>query len=126
MVGRACNNWQAEQKRTAFLVTEALQGERKSNSKDVGDAPALAFADKADRKDLADKVDRKELALYVETSALVGLVDRPALELVLSLPQARERILDWQPTGPNPLYHRDDFSGPALRHGNLNSPLQVA
>ena len=91
MVGRACNNWQAEQKRTAFLVTEALHGERKSDRKDVGDAPALAglaFEEKADRKDLADKVDRKELAMYVETAALAGLADRPALELVLSLPPA--------------------------------------
>ena len=33
----------------------------------------------------------------------------------------RERVLDWQPTGPNPLDHRDDYSRPALRHGSLNS-----
>ena len=28
--------------------------------------------------------------------------------------------------GPNPLDPRHDFSGPALRHGSLNSLLQVA
>ena len=42
----------------------------------------------------------------------------------------RERVLYWQPTGPNPLNHRDDFrddfSRPALRHGSLNSLFQVA
>ena len=32
----------------------------------------------------------------------------------------------WQPTGPNPLNHRDDFSRPALRHGSLNSLFQIA
>ena len=31
-----------------------------------------------------------------------------------------------QPTGPNPINHRDDFGRPALRHGSLNSPFQVA
>ena len=34
---------------------------------------------------------------------------------------ARERFLYGRPGGPNPLYHRHDFSGPALRHGDLNS-----
>ena len=38
----------------------------------------------------------------------------------------RERVLYWQPTGPNPLHHRDDFVRPALRHGSLHSLLQVA
>ena len=38
----------------------------------------------------------------------------------------RERLLDWQPTGPNPLNHRDDFSRPVLCHGRLNSLFQVA
>jgi len=33
----------------------------------------------------------------------------------------RERILHWQPTGPNPLNNRDGLSGPALRHGSLKS-----
>ena len=33
----------------------------------------------------------------------------------------RKRLLYWQLSGPNPLNHRDDFSRPALRHGNLNS-----
>jgi len=28
--------------------------------------------------------------------------------------------------GPNPLNHQNDFSRPALRHGNLISLLQVA
>ena len=31
-----------------------------------------------------------------------------------------------QSTGPNPLDDRDDFSRPALRHGNVNSLFQVA
>ena len=38
----------------------------------------------------------------------------------------RERLLDWQPTCPNPLAHRDDYSGLALRHGTLNSRFQAA
>ena len=38
----------------------------------------------------------------------------------------RERVLYWQPTGPNPLNHRDEFSRPVLRHGTLDSLLQVA
>ena len=29
----------------------------------------------------------------------------------------RERVLYSQPTDPNPLTHRDEFSRPALRHG---------
>ena len=37
----------------------------------------------------------------------------------------RERVLYGQPTGPNPLHHRDDFSGLALRHGSFNSLFQV-
>ena len=43
--------------------------------------------------------------------------------------KSRERVIDflyWQPTGPNPLDHRDDFSRPALRHGSSNSLFQVA
>ena len=35
--------------------------------------------------------------------------------------QQRERVHYGQPTGPNPLNHRDDFSRPALRDGRLNS-----
>ena len=35
-------------------------------------------------------------------------------------------ILDCQPTGPNPLNDRDDFSRPALCHGSLNSLFQEA
>ena len=31
-----------------------------------------------------------------------------------------DRVLGWQPTGPNPLNHRDDFSRLALRHGSVN------
>jgi hypothetical protein len=31
----------------------------------------------------------------------------------------RERVLNRQTTGPNPLNRRDDFGGPALRHGSL-------
>ena len=38
----------------------------------------------------------------------------------------RERILYCQPTGPNPLNHRDSFSRSALRHGSSNLLFQVA
>ena len=41
------------------------------------------------------------------------------------LSQERKRLLYRQPTGPNPLHHRDDFSRPALRHGSLNIPFRV-
>jgi hypothetical protein len=37
-----------------------------------------------------------------------------------------ERVIYLEPTGPNPLHHRDDFRRPALRHGSLNSIFQVA
>ena len=43
----------------------------------------------------------------------------------VSLPQVRdptpyrESVLYWPPAGPNPRYHLDDFSRPALRHGSL-------
>ena len=40
--------------------------------------------------------------------------------------EGRERVIYWQPTGPNPLHHRDGFSRPALRHRSLNSLFQVA
>ena len=43
-----------------------------------------------------------------------------------SLCAERERVLYGQPTGPNPLNHRDDFSRPALRHGSLHSLFHVA
>ena len=33
-------------------------------------------------------------------------------------PRWRERVLYSQSTGPNPLDHRDDLVGPALRHGS--------
>jgi len=39
-------------------------------------------------------------------------------------PNSKERVLYCQPTGPNPLHHRDDFSRPALRHGSLNSLVE--
>ena len=38
----------------------------------------------------------------------------------------RERILYWQPTGPNPPNLLDDFSRPALRHGSLNPLSHIA
>jgi len=38
-----------------------------------------------------------------------------------SCTRSPERLLYSQPNGPNPLNHLDDFSGPALRHGSLNS-----
>ena len=39
---------------------------------------------------------------------------------------ASERLLYCQPTALDPRSHRDDFNGPASRHGSLNSLLQVA
>ena len=39
---------------------------------------------------------------------------------------ARKRVLHRQPTGPNPVNHRDDLIGPALRHGSLNPLCQCA
>ena len=44
-----------------------------------------------------------------------------------SAPASRERkrVIYGHPTGPNTLYHLDDFSGPALRHGRLSSLLHV-
>ena len=41
-------------------------------------------------------------------------------------PPGREIGLHWQPTGPNPLSRRDDFSRPALLHRSLNSLFRVA
>ena len=38
----------------------------------------------------------------------------------------REICFYLQPTGPNPHNHRDELSGPALRHGGLNFLSQVA
>ena len=38
----------------------------------------------------------------------------------------RERVLYWQPTGPNPLYHRDDLRPPAsLSAATLSPPDEV-
>jgi len=50
----------------------------------------------------------------------------PPNERILFACTERERDLYSQPTGPNPLNHRDDFSRPASRHGSLNSLFQVA
>ena len=38
----------------------------------------------------------------------------------------RERVLYRHPTGPNPLYHLDDFSRPAFRDGSLNPFSRVS
>ena len=38
----------------------------------------------------------------------------------------REKVRYSQPTGPNPIDHRDVFSRPALPHGNLISLFHVA
>ena len=38
----------------------------------------------------------------------------------------RQRVLYLQPTGPNPHNHRDNVSGPALRHESSNLLFQVA
>ena len=47
-----------------------------------------------------------------------GSRSRARLDFALQHP---ERVSHEQPTGPNPLDHRDDFSRPALRHASLNS-----
>ena len=41
-------------------------------------------------------------------------------------PLDRERVLYWQPTGPNLLSHRDDWVDRPRRNGNLNSLVQAA
>ena len=56
----------------------------------------------------------------------VPLYAPPAPRLPAPLPRGwtvsiKERVFNQQPAGPNPLNHRDDFSGPALRHESLNS-----
>ena len=45
----------------------------------------------------------------------------PRVPPVLEPPVRRERLLYWQPAGPNPLNRRDDFGRPALRYGSLKS-----
>ena len=50
----------------------------------------------------------------------------PTPKLTFHTRSKREIVLYLQPTGPNPLNHRNYFSGPALRHGSLNSLFQVA
>ena len=47
------------------------------------------------------------------------------LPLSHALPSQRKSFLIDKPTCPNPLNHRDVFSGPVLRHGSLNPPFQV-
>ena len=39
---------------------------------------------------------------------MVLVLDRQLLPLFHSIRGQRERTLYWQPSGPNPLYHRDD------------------
>ena len=43
-----------------------------------------------------------------------------------SAPRSAERGGFFIASGSNPLNHRDDVSGPALRHGSLNCFFQVA
>ena len=40
--------------------------------------------------------------------------------------KGREGEREFFSTGPNPLNRRNDFSRPALRHGNLDSLFQIA
>ena len=37
----------------------------------------------------------------------------------------RERVLGWQPTGPNPLYHRDDWVDRPRRY-LVSAPVQLS
>ena len=48
------------------------------------------------------------------------------LELTAPTAPIRERVMYCQPTGPNPLNHRDGFSRRVLRRWSLNSLFQVA
>jgi hypothetical protein len=66
-----------------------------------------------------------DLVLGVGVEGAGGFIEDHDLG-VLEKRAATERLIHWQPTGPNPLHHRDDFSRPARRHGSLISLLQVA
>ena len=44
--------------------------------------------------------------LCLVTPGFPGSLETVAVAMLVL---GRERILDWQPTGPNPLYHRDDL-----------------
>ena len=55
-----------------------------------------------------------------------GTPYRQVCTIVACFGALRERVLYWQPTSPNPLNHRHNFSRPALRHGSLNPLFQVA
>ena len=57
---------------------------------------------------------------YEQGTPVAKLEGTPGIEIE-EMPL--ERVLYLQPTGPNPLNHRDNFSGPALRHDSL---FQVA
>ena len=55
---------------------------------------------------------------------LARALPRPAR--AVRLVQGVQEVLYSQPTGLNPLSHREDFIRPALRHGKLNSLFKVA
>ena len=91
---------QAEVKRTAFLVQEALRGGDKGAgcSERLAAPPADAGLDaKADRRELADKADRKELSALATKAALqaavAGLAERPAVEKLQASQLAAEDAL---------------------------------
>lgn len=91
---------QAEVKRTAFLVQEALRGGDKGagGSERLAAPPADAGLDaKADRRELADKADRKELSALATKAALqaavAGLAERPAVEKLQASQLAAEDAL---------------------------------
>jgi len=57
----------------------------------------------------ADCKDTLEQEGDSEDESAASCKPRPeAQRLVLLRSSFRERVLYWQPTGPNPLYHRDD------------------
>ena len=60
------------------------------------------------------------------TSRYLWLVVSAQLEHTQHLQRERERVLYWQPSGPNSLNHRDDLSRLAVRHRNFDSLFQVA
>ena len=68
---------------------------------------------------------------YDKLDAFILWFSLPAHERNIGFPgwecfsRWRESVLYWQPTGPNPLNHRDNFSRQALRHGCLNFLFQV-
>ena len=66
----------------------------------------------------------KVLNTFLVVPSSLHIVLRPVQ--VFNRGGERERIFNQQPTCPSLLFHRNDFSRPALRHRSLNSLFLVA